>query len=39
MGLESAEWIHLAQDADWWLALLNAAMKLPIPQKEKNLSS
>jgi hypothetical protein len=26
IGLESVEWIHLAQDRDWWRALLNTAM-------------
>ena len=25
------DWIDLAQDKDWWQALVNAAMKLCVP--------
>jgi hypothetical protein len=30
-GWEGVEWIHLAQDMDQWLALVNTVMNLPIP--------
>jgi hypothetical protein len=39
MGLESVEWIHLAQDMNWWRALLNTAMGLRVPQKAGNFLS
>jgi hypothetical protein len=28
--LEGVDWIHLAQDRDWWQALLNAVMNLSV---------
>jgi hypothetical protein len=28
IGLGVVEWIHLAQDRDWWWALMNAVMNL-----------
>jgi hypothetical protein len=27
-GWDSMEWIHLAQDSDWWLVLVNIVRKL-----------
>jgi hypothetical protein len=31
IGLESVDWIHLAQDKDWWQALVNTVMNLQVP--------
>jgi hypothetical protein len=31
IGWESVEWIHLAQDRDWWWALVNMVMNLQVP--------
>jgi hypothetical protein len=28
MELECLDWIHLAQDGDWWRELVNAVMNL-----------
>jgi hypothetical protein len=30
-GLESMDWIHLAQDRDWSQALVNTVMNLQVP--------
>jgi hypothetical protein len=31
MGWEGVDWIHLAQDRDQWLALVNTVMNLRVP--------
>jgi hypothetical protein len=36
IGLEVVDWIHLAQDRDWWQALVNMIMNLLVPQKAGN---
>jgi hypothetical protein len=30
IGWEGVEWIHLAQDRDWWWALVNTVMNLQV---------
>jgi hypothetical protein len=30
IGWEGSEWIHLAQDRDWWWTLVNAVMNLQV---------
>jgi hypothetical protein len=30
IGWEGVEWIHLAQDRDWWQALINKVMNLQV---------
>jgi hypothetical protein len=30
IGWGSVEWIHLAQDRDWWRALVNMMMNFPV---------
>jgi hypothetical protein len=30
------EWIDLAEERDWWRALVNAVMKLRVPQNAGN---
>jgi hypothetical protein len=30
MRLEGLDWVHLAQDKDWWLALLNTVRNLRV---------
>jgi hypothetical protein len=36
---EGVDWINLAQDRLQWRTLTNMAMKIRIPQKERNFSS
>jgi hypothetical protein len=36
IGWRSVDWIHLAQDMDWWLALVNTVMNLQVSQKAGN---
>jgi hypothetical protein len=31
MGFGGVDWIHLAQDRDWWRALVNTVMNLWVP--------
>jgi hypothetical protein len=31
IGFEGVDWIHLAQDRDWWRALMNTVMNLWVP--------
>jgi hypothetical protein len=31
IGWEGVDWVHLAQDRDLWLALVNTVMKLRVP--------
>jgi hypothetical protein len=33
IGLEGVNWIHLAQDRDWWKAFLNMVINLQVPLK------
>jgi hypothetical protein len=30
-GLEVVDWIHMAQDRDWWWAAVNTVMNLRVP--------
>jgi hypothetical protein len=30
-GLQGMDWIHLAQDRNWWQALVNMVMNLWVP--------
>jgi hypothetical protein len=31
IGLEAEDWINMAQDKDWWRALVNTVMNLRVP--------
>jgi hypothetical protein len=31
VGCEGMDWINVAQDGDWWRALVNAVMNLRVP--------
>jgi hypothetical protein len=31
IGLGGMDWIHLAQDREWWRALVNVVMNLQVP--------
>jgi hypothetical protein len=31
MRWKGVDWMHLAQDRDWWWALVNMVMKLHVP--------
>jgi hypothetical protein len=33
---EGVDWLHLAQDKDWWQALVNSVMKLWVSYKAGN---
>jgi hypothetical protein len=35
-GLEGVDWIHLAQDIDWWWDLVNMVTNLQAPKKAEN---
>jgi hypothetical protein len=37
VGSEGVGWIHLAEDRDQWLAVVNTVMNLWVPQKTGNL--
>jgi hypothetical protein len=36
IGFEGVNWIHLPQERDRWLALVNTVMNLLVPQKAGN---
>jgi hypothetical protein len=36
IGMDVVNWIHLAQDGVWWLALVNMIMNLWVPYKVGN---
>jgi hypothetical protein len=38
-GCRGVEWIHLAQDRDWWQALMNAVMNLSVHRVSSLVSS
>jgi hypothetical protein len=31
IGWEGVDWMHVAQDRDWWWALVNTVMNLQVP--------
>jgi hypothetical protein len=31
IGLEGVDWIHMAQDRDWWQAVVSIIMSLWVP--------
>jgi hypothetical protein len=33
IGWEGLDWIHLAQERDWWWALVNMVTNLQVPLK------
>jgi hypothetical protein len=39
IGWDGTDWIHLAQDRDHWLALVNTVINLQIPQNAGKFSS
>jgi hypothetical protein len=39
IGFGDVVWIHLAQDRDWWQAVVNMVMNLRVPLNAGNLTS
>jgi hypothetical protein len=39
IGWQGVDWIHQAQDRDWWLDFVNTVMILWVPQKLGNVLS
>jgi hypothetical protein len=37
--MDGMDWINLAQERDWWQALVNAIMNLWVPQNAGNFVS
>jgi hypothetical protein len=31
IGWEGVDWMHLVQDRDWWLVVVNTVMNLRVP--------
>jgi len=36
IGWEGVDWIHLAQDRDYWQAVVNMVMKFQVSEKVEN---
>jgi hypothetical protein len=39
IGWKDVDWMHLTQDRDQWLDILNTVMNLRVPRKAKNFLS
>jgi hypothetical protein len=39
IGWEGVDWIHLAQDRNWWWALVNMVMNFRTPYKAGDFST